>query len=42
LDAKSNPPSVTSIVFIVILGALIVGIGDLAWHMTMSALSGPG
>jgi hypothetical protein len=41
LTAKS-PRSITNMVFIVILAALILGIADLAWNMIQSATSGPG
>ena len=34
--------SIANMVFIVILAALIVGIGDLTWQMVQSAMSGPG
>jgi hypothetical protein len=41
LDAKSSR-SITNMVFVVILVALILGVADLAFHMTQSAGAGPG
>jgi hypothetical protein len=37
-----GPRSITSIVFIVLLAALIIGVGDLTVNMVQSAMAGPG
>jgi len=39
--AAQSRRSIANMVFVVILVALIVGIGDLALHMTQTAMSGP-
>jgi len=36
-----NHRSITNMVFIILLAALIVGIGDLTWQMLQAAASGP-